>query len=179
MNTLEDKIYGCLLGGLIGDAMGAPTEGKTFRQISDQLLRVKRQAAVDQSLAGVLYAQTEVSGISTGDAASVRSALDRTVQGLRSRGGAAGDFDVVIVYRSGDDERPAWGPWTRDRGLSVPLPPDARGIYLLLVRARDAAGREGRVSARWPIVVDRHVVDPDAGDPGGVASRVSTFPLQI
>lgn len=33
---LEDKIYGCLLGGLIGDAMGAPTEGKTFQQITDQ-----------------------------------------------------------------------------------------------------------------------------------------------
>jgi two-component system sensor histidine kinase MtrB len=79
-----------------------------FRQISDQLLSVKRQAAVDQSLAGVLYAQSEVSGIATGDAASVRSALDRAVQGLRSRGGAAGDFDVVMVYRSGGDERPAW-----------------------------------------------------------------------
>jgi two-component system sensor histidine kinase MtrB len=79
-----------------------------FRQISDQLLSVKRQAAVDQSLAGVLYAQTEVSGIATSDAASVRSALDRAVQGLRSRGGAAGDFDVVMVYRSGGDERPAW-----------------------------------------------------------------------
>jgi hypothetical protein len=61
-----------------------------------------------------------------------------------------------------DDERPAWGPWTRDRGLSVPLPPNARGIYLLLVRARDAAGREGRVSARWPVVVDRHVVVDDS-----------------
>src|SRR5688572_14506714 len=36
MKTLEDKIYGCLLGGLIGDAMGAPTEGKTFQQILDQ-----------------------------------------------------------------------------------------------------------------------------------------------
>jgi ADP-ribosylglycohydrolase len=33
MNTLEDKIYGCLLGGLIGDAMGAPGEGKTYAQI--------------------------------------------------------------------------------------------------------------------------------------------------
>ena len=60
-----------------------------------------------------------------------------------------------------DDERPAWGPWTHERGLSVPLPPDARGIYTLFVRARDAAGREGRVAARWPIVVDRHVVVDD------------------
>jgi two-component system sensor histidine kinase MtrB len=79
-----------------------------FRQISDQLLGVKRQAAVDQALAGVLYAQSEVSGIATGDSASVRSTLDRTVTGLRSRGGAAGDFDVVMVYRSGESERPAF-----------------------------------------------------------------------
>jgi ADP-ribosylglycohydrolase len=35
MSTLEDKIYGCLLGGLIGDAMGAPTEGKTYQQIAE------------------------------------------------------------------------------------------------------------------------------------------------
>jgi two-component system sensor histidine kinase MtrB len=78
-----------------------------FRQISDQLLDVKRQAAVDQSLAGVQYAQSEVSGIATGDSASIRSTLSRTVEGLRSRGGAAGDFDVVMVYRSGDQERRA------------------------------------------------------------------------
>lgn len=36
MNTLEDKIYGCLLGGLIGDAMGAPGEGKTYTQIAER-----------------------------------------------------------------------------------------------------------------------------------------------
>jgi hypothetical protein len=59
------------------------------------------------------------------------------------------------------DERPAWGPWTRDLALSVPLAPDAKGIYLLLARARDAAGQEGRVTARWPVVVDRHVIVDD------------------
>lgn len=32
---LYRKIYGCLLGGLIGDAMGAPTEGKTYQQIQE------------------------------------------------------------------------------------------------------------------------------------------------
>lgn len=32
--TLEDRIYGCLLGGMIGDAMGAPGESKTFQQIT-------------------------------------------------------------------------------------------------------------------------------------------------
>ncbi|MBB3678695.1 MtrAB system histidine kinase MtrB [Modestobacter versicolor] len=78
-----------------------------FRQISDQLLGAKRQAAVDQSLSGVQYAQTEVGGIATGDSASVRSTLSRTVENLRSRGGAAGDFDVVMVYLSGDAPRPA------------------------------------------------------------------------
>jgi two-component system sensor histidine kinase MtrB len=78
-----------------------------FSQIRDQLLSVKRQAAVDQAQAGVLYAQNEVAGIATGDAASVRSTLDRTVRQLRERGGPAGDFDVVMVYRRGDTERPA------------------------------------------------------------------------
>ena len=33
---LEDKIYGCLLGGLCGDAMGAPGEGKTYSQILEK-----------------------------------------------------------------------------------------------------------------------------------------------
>jgi len=78
-----------------------------FSQIKDQLLAAKQRAAVDQSLSGVRYAQSEVSGIATGDSASIRSTLDRTVQGLRQRGGAAGDFDVVMVYRSGDQTRPA------------------------------------------------------------------------
>ena len=54
-----------------------------FSQIRDQLLSVKRQAAVDQAQAGVLYAQDEVTGgIATGDAASVRATLDRTVSAL-------------------------------------------------------------------------------------------------
>lgn len=35
-NLLRSKIRGCLLGGLIGDAMGAPAEGKTYEQIAAQ-----------------------------------------------------------------------------------------------------------------------------------------------
>ncbi|MCZ2822303.1 MtrAB system histidine kinase MtrB [Modestobacter sp. VKM Ac-2977] len=93
-----------------------------FSQISDQLLRVKRDAAIDQVLNGVAYAQTEVSGIATGDSASVRSTLARTVEGLTSRGGAAGDFDVVMVYGSGDQERPAWSRLD----IYPALPPDLR-----------------------------------------------------
>lgn len=34
---LFDRIHGCLLGGLIGDAMGAPAEGKSYAQIREQL----------------------------------------------------------------------------------------------------------------------------------------------
>ena len=34
--TLYDKALGCLLGGLIGDAIGTPTEGKDYRQIEAQ-----------------------------------------------------------------------------------------------------------------------------------------------
>ncbi|SCX51912.1 two-component system, OmpR family, sensor histidine kinase MtrB [Klenkia marina] len=78
-----------------------------FRQISGQLLEVKRDAAIDQAQSGVAYAQSQVSGIATGDAASVRSTLARTVRELQSRNGEAGNFDTVLVYRTGDTARPA------------------------------------------------------------------------
>jgi len=32
-NLLYDKVYGCLIGGLIGDAMGAPVEGWDYKKI--------------------------------------------------------------------------------------------------------------------------------------------------
>ena len=72
-----------------------------FRQISGQLLDVKKTAAIDQTLAGVDYAQSQVPAIATGDAASVRSTLDRTVRELLTRGGSAGDFDMAMVYGDG------------------------------------------------------------------------------
>ncbi len=34
-STLYDRIYGSLIGGIIGDAMGAPGEGKTWQQIEE------------------------------------------------------------------------------------------------------------------------------------------------
>jgi len=34
---LMDRILGCLLGGVIGDAMGAPAEGKTYEQIQEEI----------------------------------------------------------------------------------------------------------------------------------------------
>ena len=35
-DRLTDKIYGCLMGGLIGDAMGAPTEGMHYEKIIEE-----------------------------------------------------------------------------------------------------------------------------------------------
>ncbi|HVI18659.1 MAG TPA: histidine kinase dimerization/phospho-acceptor domain-containing protein, partial [Gaiellales bacterium] len=78
-----------------------------FSQIRDQLLDVKRKAAIAQAQTGVSYAQTQVTGIATGDAASVRSTLSRTVTQLVNRGGAAGDFDVVMIHRTGELPRVA------------------------------------------------------------------------
>jgi len=72
-----------------------------------------------------------------------------------------GSDKIAPLSGYAEDERPAWGPWTRARDLSVPLPPDARGIYTLFVRARDADGQIGRVSARWHVAVDRHVIVDD------------------
>ncbi|MFQ6672883.1 MAG: ADP-ribosylglycohydrolase family protein, partial [Candidatus Tectimicrobiota bacterium] len=34
--TLEARTLGCLLGGAVGDALGAPVEGMTRRQIRDR-----------------------------------------------------------------------------------------------------------------------------------------------
>ena len=36
MMNLFDKVLGCLLGGEIGDAMGAPAEGKTYAEIEEK-----------------------------------------------------------------------------------------------------------------------------------------------
>ena len=93
-----------------------------FSQIRDQLLAVKRQAAIDQAQTGVFYAQTQVTAIATGDAASVRSTLNRTVQQLLTRGGSAGDFEVLMVYRIGAVERNA----TSQRYLPDAIPADLR-----------------------------------------------------
>jgi two-component system sensor histidine kinase MtrB len=93
-----------------------------FSQIRDQLLDVKRQAAIDQAQNGVAYAQSQVAGIATGDASSVRTALDRTVTQLQARSGAAGTFDVVMVHRTGEVERTAPSP----SPVFQALPPDLR-----------------------------------------------------
>lgn len=38
--VLFKKIYGCLVGGLIGDAMGAPAEGKSFQEIEEEFGKI-------------------------------------------------------------------------------------------------------------------------------------------
>jgi two-component system, OmpR family, sensor histidine kinase MtrB len=94
-----------------------------FSQIKTQLLSVKEQAAVDQVQAGAVYARSEVVGIAAGDAASVRATLDTTVKQLLTRGGSAGDFAVVMVYRTGTTERP---PAVSQPGVYAALPPELR-----------------------------------------------------
>ncbi|MGY1754958.1 MtrAB system histidine kinase MtrB [Blastococcus sp. SYSU D01042] len=127
-----------------------------FSQIRDQLLTVKRQAAIDQAQAGVLDAQTQVSGIATGDASSVRATLARTVSALQQSGGAAGDFDVVMVYRSGDRE--------------VSGPNDRPFIYQALPDDLRADVDAGNQSYRYAEIPD------DAGEPR--ASLVIGAPVQ-
>nr|WP_204261557.1 MtrAB system histidine kinase MtrB [Blastococcus saxobsidens] len=144
-----------------------------FSQIRDQLLDVKRQAAIDQVQAGVVYAQNEVAGIATGDAASVRSTLDRTVNALLQRGGAAGDFDVVMVYR----------PANQDRTTTTRRP-----LYEALPRELRAAVDSGSQASKYDQVPDATgdlqstllVGSPVSGDAQG-PDRIElyyAFPLQ-
>jgi two-component system sensor histidine kinase MtrB len=94
-----------------------------FSQIRDQLLGVKEEAAIGQAQDGIFYAQSQVTGIATGDAASVRTTLDRTVTQLLNRGRAAGPFDVVMIYRTENREAP---PASSRRFIVEALPADLR-----------------------------------------------------
>ncbi|MGR6965881.1 MtrAB system histidine kinase MtrB [Geodermatophilus sp. URMC 61] len=115
-----------------------------FSQIREQLLSVKEQAAIDQVQTGVVYAQNEVAGIAAGDAASVRATLDRTVKQLKDRGSPAGDFEVVMVYRTGDSDRP---PAVSQRGVYPAIPPELRadvasgGQYAQYAMVPDGSGQ--------------------------------------
>ena len=115
-----------------------------FSQIKDQLLSVKEHAAIDQVQTGVVYAQSEVAGIAAGDSASVRATLDRTVKQLKERGSPAGDFEVVMVYRTGDSER---APAVSQRGIYPAIPPELRadvasgGQYAQYAMVPDGSGQ--------------------------------------
>ncbi len=81
----------------------------------------------------------------------------------RLEGWRPGSLPDTIEPLSGydADERPVWGPWTRETAAAFALPPDARGHYTLLIRARGANGQEGAYVERWPMFVDRHVLVDD------------------
>ena len=63
-NALFSKVYGCLIGGCIGDAMGQPVEGKTFREIENEIGRVEdfEGAGTDDSLLKHLLCQAIFDG---------------------------------------------------------------------------------------------------------------------
>ncbi|MGY1824829.1 MULTISPECIES: MtrAB system histidine kinase MtrB [unclassified Blastococcus] len=145
-----------------------------FSQIKDQLLDVKRQAAIDQVQAGVVYAQSEVAGIATGDAASVRATLARTVNQLLDRGGAAGDFDVVMVYRpSAGAEIPA----TNRRPLTAALPEELRAAVDAGNQASKYDMVPGDVGDPRPSLVVGAPVTGDATGPDRI-ELYYVFPLQ-
>jgi two-component system sensor histidine kinase MtrB len=146
-----------------------------FSQIRDQLLDVKRQAAIDQVQAGVVYAQSEVAGIATGDAASVRATLARTVNQLLDRGGAAGDFDVVMVYRTADRERPATS--RQRRALYPALPEDLRVAVDAGSQARKYYPMPGESGDPRPSLVVGAPVTGDAQGPDRL-ELYYVFPLQ-
>ena len=91
---------------------------------------------------------------------------------VRLEGWRLSDLQDIITPLTGyeADQRPFWGPWTGRLGTTFALPPDARGHYTMMVRARDAAGREGAYVERWPLFVDRHVLVDDA-DPNRTSRR--------
>lgn len=39
-NTLSDRVYGCLVGGAVGDALGAPVEGWSYKRIREEYDKV-------------------------------------------------------------------------------------------------------------------------------------------
>jgi len=69
-----------------------------------------------------------------------------------------------IVPLSGyeTDERAVWSAWSPATEAAFALPPEARGHYILHVRARTARGLEGAYAARGPLFVGRHVLADDA-----------------
>lgn len=71
--------------------------------------------------------------------------------------------DVIAPLSGYDaDEREVWSPWSAKASASFDIPGDAIGTFTLMVRARDSRGVEGRIVARRPLFVDRHVIVDDS-----------------
>lgn len=82
----------------------------------------------------------------------------------RLEGFALPDVPDIITPLSGytPDERELWSDWSRGTETSLPLDLSASGSFTLLIRARDARGREGRLVERLPLFVGRHVLVDNA-----------------
>lgn len=91
-----------------------------FNQIRTQQLVAKKDAAVSQAQVGVQYARNQVVAVPTGDPRSIRETLQRTVDELRTRGGTAGQFAIVMINR--DTPTPLTQP--SFAGLTPALPAD-------------------------------------------------------
>jgi len=70
-----------------------------FDQIRTQQLAAKNDAAISQAQVGVQYAANQVVAVPSGDPRSIRETLQRTVDELRTRGGSAGRFAIVMINR--------------------------------------------------------------------------------
>ncbi|MBA2416294.1 MAG: HAMP domain-containing protein [Geodermatophilaceae bacterium] len=91
-------------------------------QIRDQILKVKRTAAIAQSINGLQYAESQLAAVDAINGDDVRTTLDRTRQQLAERGGPAGRFDVVMFVGVGDDAIPI----ARLNSLALSVPPELR-----------------------------------------------------
>ncbi|MEJ7770949.1 MAG: MtrAB system histidine kinase MtrB [Geodermatophilaceae bacterium] len=70
-----------------------------FEQIRTQQLGAKKDAAISQAQVGVDYARNQVVAVPSGDPRSIRLTMQRTVDELRTRGGSAGQFAIVMINR--------------------------------------------------------------------------------
>lgn len=108
-SVLYQKAYGCLVGGLVGDAMGAPAEGKTYLEVA--------------ALFGEI---SDFSGVGTDDTA-IRNQLADAL--IRTRGHASADDFAATFLRSREANYRLW--WIPVRNMfhkieaKLALPVDA------------------------------------------------------
>jgi len=91
-------------------------------QIRDQILEVKRTAAIAQTVNGLRYAESQLAAVDAINGGDVRTTLDRTRLQLTERGGPAGRFDVVMFASVGADSVPI----ARLNSLASSVPPALR-----------------------------------------------------
>jgi len=53
--NIYDAVYGCLIGGAIGDALGAPVEGWYYDEIRARYGRVTEFESTRRGTSGALY----------------------------------------------------------------------------------------------------------------------------